>query len=135
MIYNKALKHPLLTEKNYSISDVINYSQVDAQRMTNFGFQLAGILFAPAQIIIGLLLLYLYIGISFLVGLGVMILLMISTLLFSKVSTKVNDKLLKAKDERMKITEEILEIIKFIKVNAQEKYFFKKLNKKREKEL
>lgn len=47
MIYNKALKHPLLTEKNYSISDIINYSQVDAQRMGYLGFQLTGILFAP----------------------------------------------------------------------------------------
>ena len=35
----------------------------------------------------------------------------------------------------MKVTEEILQIIKFIKINALEKYFFKKLNQKREEEL
>ena len=59
--------------------------------------------------------------------------MMIFTLIFTRISTTANDELLKAKDERMKITEEILEIIKFIKVNAQEKYFFNKLNVKREK--
>ena len=30
LIYNKAMKHPLLTEKRYTISDIINYTQVDA---------------------------------------------------------------------------------------------------------
>ena len=35
----------------------------------------------------------------------------------------------------MKVTEEIMQIIKFIKISAQEKYFFKKLNVKREEEL
>ena len=35
----------------------------------------------------------------------------------------------------MSVTEEILNIVKFIKITAQEKYFFKKLNKKREVEL
>lgn len=33
----------------------------------------------------------------------------------------------------MKVAEEIVQIIKFIKINALEKYFFNKLNKKREK--
>lgn len=135
MLYNKALKHPLITEKEYSTSDIINFSQVDAQRMTNMGYQLISIFLTPVQIVLGLLLLYYYIGISFLVGVGVMVLLMILTLTFTKVSTAANDKLLKAKDARMKVTEEILEIIKYIKVNAHEKYFFQKLNRKREEEL
>ena len=108
MIYKKAMKHPLLTEKHYSIGDIINYSQVDAQRMTYLGFQISGVLFAPIQIAIGLLLLYFYIGISFLVGLGVMIIMMILTLIFTRIATTANDILLKAKDERMKVTEEIL---------------------------
>lgn len=82
------------------------------------GFQLVALLYTPIQIIIGLVLLYMYIGISFLAGMGVMIVLMLFTLVFSKVVSKNNDKLLKAKDARMKITEEILQIIKYIKINA-----------------
>jgi ABC-type bacteriocin/lantibiotic exporter with double-glycine peptidase domain len=91
---------------------------VDAQRMTYMGFQVVSVLYAPIQIIIGLTLLYNYIGPSFLVGLGVMIVLMLFTLVFTKISTKGNDQLLKAKDARMKMAEEILQIIKYIKVNA-----------------
>lgn len=86
--------------------------------MTYMGFQLVALLYTPIQIIIGLVLLYMYIGISFLAGMGVMIVLMLFTLVFSKVVSKNNDKLLKAKDARMKITEEILQIIKYIKINA-----------------
>lgn len=105
LVYNKSLKHPLITEKKFAIADIINYSQVDAQRMTYMGFQMVALLFTPIQISIGLYLLYVFIGPSFLVGTGVMILLMCFTLLFSKVASKFNDQLLKAKDGRMKMAE------------------------------
>lgn len=104
LVYNKALKHPLITQKKFAIGDIVNYSQVDAQRMTYMGFQMVALFFTPIQICIGLYLLYIYIGPSFLVGTGVMITLMIFTLFFSKVASKQNDKLLKAKDKRMKAT-------------------------------
>jgi len=95
------------------------------------GFQLISLLIVPFQIITGFILLYNYIGVSFLVLLGVMIILMLLTLVFTKIAATGNDKLLKAKDARMKATEEMLQIIKYIKVNALEKYFFRKINQKR----
>lgn len=49
--------------------------------------------------------------------------------------TKINDSILKKKDERMKVTEELLQIIKFIKINAMERFFINKVNRKREEEL
>jgi hypothetical protein len=54
------------------------------------GYQLVAILYTPLQIIFSLTLLYLYIGPSFLVGLVIMILLMLITLIFSKIVTKGN---------------------------------------------
>lgn len=91
LIYNKALKHPLVSEKQFAIADIINYSQVDAQRMTYLGFQLVCLIYTPIQITIGFVLLYTYIGPSFLVGMGVMLVLMLFTLVFSKVAAKGND--------------------------------------------
>ena len=67
------------------------------------GFQLVCLFYAPIQIIVGLSLLYWYIGPSFFVGLGVMIILMLFTLVFTKIAAKSNDDLLKAKDARMKV--------------------------------
>ena len=38
IIFNKTLKYPMLADKEYSVSDIINYAEVDADRMTNIGF-------------------------------------------------------------------------------------------------
>lgn len=75
---------------------------------------------------------YTFIGISFLSGIAVMVLTITLTFVFSKISIKANEKVLNAKDDRMKVTEEIFSIIRFIKINAFEKYFWQKLNNKRE---
>lgn len=59
--------------------------------MTYMGFQMIAILYTPIQIIIGLALLYYYIGVSFLVGMGVMFVLMLFTLVFSKIAATSNN--------------------------------------------
>lgn len=46
-----------------------------------------------------------------------------------------NMKILDTKDERINSTEEMLRIIKHIKTNAHEKYFYKKINAIRETEI
>lgn len=118
IIYDKALKYPALCEKKYSISEIVNYSQVDAQRMTNMGTQLTSALYTPIQIIIGVGLMYQYIGISFASGMSAMILMIGMTFIVAKKISVVNESTLNAKDKRMKITQQILDIIRFIKVNA-----------------
>lgn len=74
---------------------------------------------------------YSFIGISFVSGFVIIILVMICTFTVSRIASKGNDLLLKKKDERLKVTEEIFNIIRFIKINAMEKFFFRKLNQKR----
>jgi ABC-type multidrug transport system fused ATPase/permease subunit len=118
LIFQKSLKYPALCEKNYSKSDIINYSQVDAQRMTSMGVQLTSVLYTPLQIVIGVWLMYTYIGYSFSAGMGTMILIIAFTFFVAKQIAKVNSVTLKCKDARMKTTEEILDIIRFIKTNA-----------------
>ena len=73
--------------------------------MTYMGYQIASILFFPFQIIVGLYLMYSYIGIAFLTGIGVMICTSVSTFFLAKKSIAYNDKVLKVKDERMKLTQ------------------------------
>jgi hypothetical protein len=99
------MKHPLITEKEFEISEIINFSQVDASRMTYMGFELVSLLYAPIQIVFGLVLLEIYIGISFIVGFAIMILLMLITMILTKIALTNNDLLLKAKDMRMKVGE------------------------------
>jgi hypothetical protein len=86
--------------------------------MTNMGTQLTSALYTPLQIIIGVFLMYKYIGVSFAAGMAAMILMIALTFFVAKKISKVNETTLKAKDARMKITQEILDIVRFIKVNA-----------------
>ena len=61
---------------------------------------------------------YHFIGISFLAGVGVMLVTLTLTYLFQKKAYQYNSKILEKKDERMKVTQEMLDIIRYIKINA-----------------
>jgi ATP-binding cassette subfamily C (CFTR/MRP) protein 1 len=117
-IYDKALKYPTLCSKKFQTAELINYSEVDAQRMSEMAYYLHDILLMPLQLAVGIYLMYSFIGVSFLAGMGIIFLLGIQTFFNSKLTAKANDKLLTAKDKRMKIATEIFNIIRFIKVNA-----------------
>ena len=86
--------------------------------MTNMGVQLTSVQYNPIQIVIGVWLMYTYIGASFVSGMSTMLVMIAITFFLAKKISKVNENTLKAKDARMKITEEILDIIRFIKINA-----------------
>jgi hypothetical protein len=58
--------------------------------MTYMGFQLTALIFTPLQVLVGLWLMYNFIGISFLSGVGVMLITIIFTFIFSKISIKAN---------------------------------------------
>jgi hypothetical protein len=73
--------------------------------MTAMGFQLSALLFTPFEVLIGIWLMYSFIGISFISGFGIIALTILFTYMLRKISIKINDELLKAKDSRMKITE------------------------------
>jgi len=58
--------------------------------MTYMGFQLAALVFTPFEVIIGLWLMYNFIGISFVSGIAVMLITVSCTFIFSKLSIKAN---------------------------------------------
>jgi hypothetical protein len=91
MIYYKSLRYGSICEKKYTESDIVNYSQVDAERMTYMGYQLSSLLFAPLQIIIGIIMMYNFIGISFLAGMATMIFMISITYFVAKKSIIYNE--------------------------------------------
>jgi membrane protein YdbS with pleckstrin-like domain len=105
MIYCKSFKYASNAEKQFSESDIINFSQVDAEKMTDMGFQMACLLLTPLQIVAGIAMMYWFIGISFLAGIGVMLLMIGFTFFLMKYVVKYNEAVLKVKDQRMKVTQ------------------------------
>jgi len=74
-------------------------------------------------------------GVSILAGLGVMLLLIPSNILISRVARKLQVKQMGAKDLRLKMMNEILNGIKVLKLYAWETSFMKMVSKFRKKEL
>lgn len=101
-IYKKAMSYPTICSKQFQTSELINYSQVDAQRFTALGITTSMVIFFPIQLVVGVYLMYSFIGISFLGGIGVILLMGVFAYFNSKLSAKANEHLLKAKDKRMK---------------------------------
>ena len=100
--------------------------------MTGLGHQVTTLFHAPLIIIIGLVTMYFVLGLTFLSAIGVMLTIMVTSYFITKVNKKLNDRTMKAKDKRMKATEEMLDIIRYIKISAIEKFFFRKVDEKRE---
>lgn len=99
--------------------------------MSSGGSELATIITAIPQIVVGVILMYHFIGISFLAGTGVLIITTSLTYVSSRRSYRFNREILKKKDQRMRVTQELLDIIRYIKINSIEKYFYKKVDEKR----
>ena len=135
LIYTKSLRFASIAQKDFSESEIINYSQVDAQRFSSGGYEFAAILIAPLHIVVGIWLMYHFIGISFLAGIIVLILVLGITYFLTKRTFQYNKQLLQEKDARMKVTQEILDIIRYIKINAIEKFFYNKVDEKRASEI
>jgi ATP-binding cassette subfamily C (CFTR/MRP) protein 2 len=103
-IYNKALKYPTLCSKEFPLSKLINLSQVDANRLEQLGFYCNAIIFFPIQLAVGMFLMYRFIGVAFLAGIAVILIMGLFIFINSKLMLKTNDKLLVSKDKRMKTT-------------------------------
>ncbi|KRX07923.1 P-loop containing nucleoside triphosphate hydrolase [Pseudocohnilembus persalinus] len=134
-LFQKSLKVSLNSNKDYKTGQIINIAQVDANRIYLLCNQIASLVFLPVQLVVGLYLIYAYVGVSFIGGLIVIIILGAANYFITKLQVKYQKILMTKKDGRMKVTNEIFGQIKFIKVNAWEEFFYDRLNVKREDEL
>lgn len=134
-IFSKALRYPTLCSKKYQLSELVNYSQVDAQKLAGVGFSTCATLFLPLELAIGMFLMYSFIGVSFLAGVAVMIAMSLLIFLNSTFQARYSTRLLEAKDKRMRTTTQIFNNIRFIKASAWERYFLGKVSADRTAEL
>lgn len=134
-LYKKSLKFSLINSKTYNVGELVNYMQVDSQKLRDLPYFIGGVVFLPIQIGLAIFIMYEVIGISFLAGIGALIVTFVFNFLIGKYFTVFQKGLLGAKDARMKLANEILSSIKVIKVNAWEKFFLDKISELREKEL
>lgn len=118
-----------------SKAQVMTLMTTDVDRVSEFSYHLFAITDSPIEIIVGTTLLYSMLGVSCFIGLAVICLFLPLNHLAGKVVITTQDNLMKARDERVSLMNEILGGIRMLKFMAWERSFEKRVMKIREREL
>ncbi|CAN8295697.1 unnamed protein product [Cochlearia groenlandica] len=134
MVYRKGLKLSSITKQNHTSGEIVNYMAVDVQRIGDFSWYLHDIWMLPMQIILALAILYKSVGIASVATLVATIFSILVTIPLAKVQEEYQDKLMAAKDERMRKTSECLRNMRVLKLQAWEDRYRVRLEEMREEE-
>lgn len=133
-IYRKGLKLSNSSRQSHGTGQIVNYMSVDVQQINDSIVQLNNTWMLPLQVVIALLILYQAIGVATFAGLVTMILFAAVITQNSRVLKKSSMEVMMKKDVRMKLTTEVLNYMKIIKLQAWEDYFQKKVEDGRSEE-
>ncbi|KAH9976210.1 ATP-binding cassette transporter [Lactifluus volemus] len=118
-----------------SKAQVMTLMTTDVDRVSEFGRHVFTLVDSPIEIIIGTIFLYELLGSSAFIGLAVTCLFLPLNHLAGKIIVGAQDRLMKARDERIALMNEILGAIRMLKFMAWERKFEKRVLRVREKEL
>ena len=135
LIYDKVTKSSIFIKNQISEGEILNYIQVDSEKLNFLFTSLPSIIIIPFNIIISFYALFKLFGLPFLVGVA-MIIIMILIIWIVQYRYLVNTKIvLLKKDKRMRITTHSLHIIKILKLFGWEDEFKENIDQKRKDEL
>ncbi|KAI0760574.1 multidrug resistance-associated ABC transporter [Fomes fomentarius] len=118
-----------------SKAQIMTLMTTDVDRVADFSWHLFTIVEAPIEILVGTLLLYSLLGVSCFFGLAVTCLFLPMNHFAGKAVVGAQDNLMKARDERVSLMNEILGGIRMLKFMAWERSFEARVLKIRKREL
>ncbi|XP_054162838.1 multidrug resistance-associated protein 1-like [Oppia nitens] len=134
-IYKKSLQLSSTGRKDFTIGEIVNLMAIDTSRIIDFVQIINDTWSSPLQIAIAMYLLWQQLGVASLAGLGAMVLIMpINGYIIGKIRY-VTSRLMKHKDKRIKLMNEILSGIKVLKLYAWESSFDEQVMTKRDHEI
>ncbi|NXR89260.1 MRP7 protein, partial [Hypocryptadius cinnamomeus] len=134
-IYRKALRVSSTSLARFTVGEIVNFMSTDTDRLVNFCYSFHELWSLPVQLTITLYLLYQQVGIAFLGGMALALLLVPINKIIANLIMVNNRKMLKHKDTRVKLMTEFLCGIRVIKFYAWEKHFSTRIKSCRAKEL
>lgn len=112
-IYSKALQVSGSSLAGFSLGELVNLMSTDADRVVNFCNSFHELWSLPFRFAVALYLMYLQVGVAFLGGLSVALLLVpFNKFLASRILSN-NEKMLRCKDSRVKVRAQLTVIIRF----------------------
>lgn len=128
IIFNKVLTSSYFAKgNNLSLGDIITYIQVDSYKMGNLFKNIPKFFILPMKIIVYVVILFYLFGLSFIIGILPLFLILYLNHQNNQKFKGIERKLLMKTGERMKVTEEVLDAIKIIKMYGWENFFHKKV--------
>ncbi|KAJ7589555.1 multidrug resistance-associated ABC transporter [Mycena floridula] len=123
-------------EEDFSTKvQIMTLMTTDVDRLSQFAFHSFSLIDCPIEIVIGSIFLYKLLGVSSFVGLAVTILFLPINHFAGKVVVSAQDNLMKTRDERIALMNEILGAIRMLKFMAWERSFEARVLQIRDKEL
>ncbi|KAF8392125.1 hypothetical protein HHK36_022467 [Tetracentron sinense] len=135
MVYRKGLRLSSSARQSHTSGEIVNYMAVDVQRVGDYSWYLHDIWMLPLQIILALVILYKNVGIASVATLIATIISIVVTVPLAKMQEEYQDKLMGAKDERMRKTSECLRNMRILKLQAWEDRYRVKLEEMRNVEF
>ncbi|KAJ7560932.1 hypothetical protein O6H91_03G006700 [Diphasiastrum complanatum] len=134
MVYRKGFRLSNQSRHGHTSGEIINYMAVDCQRVSDFSWYMNDIWLLPLQVALALGILYINVGIASLASVAATILIVAGNTPLSKMLEKFQDKIMEAKDKRMKSTSECLRSMRILKLQAWETVYLKKMENLRKVE-
>ncbi|XP_023873586.2 ABC transporter C family member 3 isoform X1 [Quercus suber] len=127
MVYNKGLTLSSQSKQGHTSGEIINFMTVDAERVGDFSWYMHDLWMVVVQIIIALLILYKNLGLASIAAFMATILVMLANVPLGTLLENFQDKIMKSKDKRMKMTSEILRNMRILKLQGWEMKFLSKI--------
>ncbi|XP_074640753.1 ATP-binding cassette sub-family C member 10-like [Tubulanus polymorphus] len=134
-VYHKTLSVNSVTLGEFNSGEVVNFMSTDTDRVVNFCPSFHQFWSLPFQLAVSLYLLYKQVGLAFLAGLGVAVLLIPINKVIAVKIAKLSKEMMGQKDSRVQLMNEILSGIRVVKYYTMEDYFMKKIGRIRSAEL
>ena len=135
LVYEKIMRTSAFLKANLSEGEMINYIQIDIDTLGFVFFYAPLTIVVPLQFGLYIYLLFKFFGIIFILGVIIFLILFMIAWIIQKVYISNQRLLLENKDKRMKLTSNVLHIIKILKLYVWEEEFLKRIDKERINEL
>lgn len=129
------MRYSALCNKNFNTGQISSLMQVDCFRLSLLPKHFNSVIFISYCLVFSVVFMAIVVGYAFLAGFLVLFIISGVNIMISRVAGKYQQEFSKATDARMKVTNEVFNNIKYIKVNAWEEYFYDKLMARRTEEI
>lgn len=135
LIYSKAMKISIIKGKEHSVGSIVNNYEIDCEKLREMMGALQNLVVTPIQMLIGIVVLCFLAGFGSVGGIVIMLIVCYLSFIINKNYSRLQEIIMNRKDTRMKLLNEVLNGIKYIKMSGWEESFIRKIGATRVKEL